>query len=173
MADWQIERLDQSHERGDFCCGKALLDDFLRARAGQYERRNVGRTYVAVRPGEKRVLGYCTLAAGALELANLPRNAAKKLPKHPVPVALLGRLAVDRSMQGRGLGADLLFDAFKRCLLLADVLGIHAVEVTAIDEEAKTFYLKYGFVALLDQDLHLYLSTSSIKAGLGEGDSEA
>src|SRR5271154_2290372 len=95
MAEWRIEPLRASHERGEFSCGKSPLDDFLRLRASQYEKRRLGRTYVATFPGAMKVAGYYTLAAGAVAIANLPPEAAKRIPKHPVPVILLGRLAVD------------------------------------------------------------------------------
>jgi GNAT superfamily N-acetyltransferase len=166
MDDWRIEPFDSTHGRGGFCCGKAPLDDFLRSRVSQYERRRLGRTFVAVRPDQKKVLGYYTLAAGSVSFEHLPPAAARKLPKHPAPVALLGRLAVDRAAQGRGLGVFLLMNALKRCLELSARLGIHAVEVLAIDDEAKRFYLKYGFIPLLDNDRHLYFPVKTIEAEL-------
>jgi GNAT superfamily N-acetyltransferase len=163
MSEWRFEQLDSSHERGEFCCGKAPLDDFLRHYASQYAKRGVGRTYVAVRPTGKRVWGYYTLAAGSVAFEQLPAAAAKKLPKHPVPVALLGRLAVDQGVQGQGLGGMLLTDALKRCLGALAHIGIHAVEVLAIDQQAKQFYLKYGFVPLLDDEHHLYLPMRTVE----------
>ena len=111
MAEWKIERLTRSHERASFTCGKPPLDDFLRSLVTQYEKRNLGRTYVAVRAGEPRVLGYYTLASGSVPFQNLPAPAARKLARHPVPVILLARLAVDQSVQGQGLGESLLLDA--------------------------------------------------------------
>ena len=167
MSDWQIERLDRSHERREFSCGRAHLDDFLRTLASQYEKRNLGRTYVAVRPGEKRVLGYYTLAPGSVSFESLPSRRARKLPRHPVPVVLLARLAVDQSAQGQGLGAALLVDALERCLTLAEALGVHAVEVDALDGVAKSFYEKYGFIPLLDAPNHLYLPVPTIRQALG------
>ena len=164
MAEWTIEPLDRSHERGEFSCGSASLDDFLHTLVSQYEKRRLGRTFVAVKPGEKRVLGYHTLAAGAVALEDFPPKAAKKLPKHPVPVILIARLAVDQSMLGKGLGGALLHDALQRCLDLSQQLGVHAVKVDAIDEAAKAFYIKYGFLPLLDRPLHLYLPISTIAA---------
>src|SRR5947207_4874978 len=148
MNDWLIERLNKTHQRDEFCCGKAPLDDFLRTLVSQYEKRNLGRTFVAVRPGEKRVWGYYTLASGALSFRDLPDEVARKLPRHPVPVILLARLAVDRSAQGQGLGSALLVDALERSLDLADRLGVHAVEVDAIDEQAEAFYRRSGFTPL-------------------------
>ena len=169
MDDWQIERLGKTHDRSGFDCGKVPLDDFLRSLVSQYEKRNLGRTYVAVRPGEKRVLGYYTLASGAISFQNLPADAGRRLPRHPVPVILLARLAVDRSTQGSGLGRALLVDALKRSLEMADQLGIHAVEVDAIDVAARSFYEKFGFIPLLDNEFHLYLPMTTIKAAFGAG----
>ncbi len=164
MGDWTIERLGRAHARGEFACGKAPLDDFIRVLVSQYEKRDLGRTYVALRSGESCVIGYYTLASGAISFRDLPRDAARKLPKHPVPVVLLARLAVDRSAREERLGEALLMDALSRCLGLAEPVGVHAVEVDAIDEEARSFYLKYGFVPLLDDPHHLYLPIATIKS---------
>jgi GNAT superfamily N-acetyltransferase len=166
MADWQIERLERGHVRDAFSCGKPPLDEFIRRLVSQYEKRNLGRTYVAVRPGDKQVLGYYTLASGALSYQNLPESSARRLPRHPVPVILLARLAVDQSVQGKGWGEGLLVDALQRGLDLADKLGIHAVEVDAIDQQAKAFYEKYGFAPLLDNEFHLFLPTATIHSAI-------
>jgi len=163
MGDWLIERLSKSHERSEFCCGKAPLDEFLRTLVSQYEKRHLGRTYVAARSGEKRVCGYYTLASGAISFQDPPSGAARKLPRHPVPVILLARLAVDRSARGQGLGHALLVDALERCLGLAEKLGVSAVEVDAIDQEAGKFYQKHGFIPLLDSPLHLDLPIAAIQ----------
>jgi GNAT superfamily N-acetyltransferase len=168
MAEWSVERLEKSHDREKFTCGKEPLDNFLRTLVNQYEKRRLGRIQVAVRPGEKRVLGYYTLASGAVAFEHLPAKGAKKLPRYPVPVILLARLAVAQSVQGQGLGGFLLADALKRCLSLADQLGVHAVEVDAIDKPARAFYERHGFVALLDDPLHLYLPMATIEEAFGE-----
>lgn len=167
MKSWLIERLDRSHERGEFECGKESLDKFLRLLVSQYEKRNLGRTYVALRPGEKRVLGYYTLASGSISFESLPASVARKLPNHPVPVVLIGRLAIDRSVQGQGLGGILLADALRRCAGLSDDLGIQAVEVHALDDEARRFYEHYGFISLLDDVRHLYLPVATIRSVFG------
>lgn len=168
MAEWRIELLRDSHDRGEFSCGKAPLDDFLRLRATQYERRRLGRTYVALFPSTTTVAGYYTLAAGAVAVANLPSDVAKRLPKHPVPVILLGRLAVDQKARGQGLGRTLLRDALCRSVDLSQQLGLFAVEILAIDAEAKEFYTKYGFVPLADNGLHLVLPIKTIQEGRTE-----
>ena len=166
MTEWQIVPFHQTHIREGFCCGKQAQDDFILMLAGQYQRRSLGRTYVAVRTDDQqyRIAGYYTLAGSALSFEHIPKKSARKLPRHPVPVALLGRLAVDRQAQGQGLGEALLMDALKRCLELSEQLGIHAVEVHAIDSRARTFYEHYGFVPLLDQEFHLHLPISTIRS---------
>jgi GNAT superfamily N-acetyltransferase len=170
VVEWRFEPLSASHERGEFSCGKPSLDDFLRLRATQYEKRRLGRTYVALFPGATTVAGYYTLAAGAVAIANLPAHAAKRLPKHPVPVILLGRLAVDQKASGQGLGKALLRDALRRSLSLSEQLGLFAVEVLAIDADAREFYAKYGFVSLADNDLHMFLPIKTIEEGNTEGE---
>ncbi len=166
MDEWCIERLARSHERREFSCGKESLDAFLRSLVSQYEKRSLGRTYVAIKSGEKQIRGYYTLASGALSFETLPTEVAKNLPRHSIPVILLARLAVDHSVQGQGLGGLLLGDALSRCLGLAEQVGIHGVEVDAIDEEARTFYQKHGFICLLDNPLHLFLPIATIKASI-------
>ncbi len=168
MDDWRIDRLDRTHIRDQFDCGKPSLDDFARTLVSQYEKRNLGRTYVAVRSAERRVLGYYTLASGAVTFDAIPPENAKKLPRHPVPVVLIARLAVDRSAQGQRLGEKLLLDALARSVELSDRLGIHAVVVDAIDQEAKAFYQKYQFVSLQDNPFHLFLPISTIRDLLGK-----
>lgn len=155
--DWQIERLNASHDRTAFQCGLPSLDDFLRKLASQYEKKHMGRTYVAVQSDSKLVHGYYTIAAGAVAFATLPPGVSKKLPRHPIPVVHLGRLAVDASAQGRGLGETLLLDALTRSARAAEELGVFAIEVFAVNEAARRFYLKYGFEPLIDDDTHLYL----------------
>lgn len=167
MANWIIEPFGNHHDRSHFSCGHSSLDDFLRTRVGQYEKRRLGKTFVAVPAGEPRVIGYYTLAAGAVAFQHLPEIAARKLPKHPIPVVLLARLAVDVSAQGKRLGEALLLDALHRSLELSSSLGLHAVKVEALDDNAAAFYHKYGFIPLLDQPLHLYLPLATVKQVLG------
>ncbi len=166
---WQIERLNRSHERGVFDCGKALLNYFIRLRVSQYEKRHLRRTCIAVRPGERHVCGYYTLAAGSLPLDVLPPAFTKRLPKHPLPVIHFGRLAVDQSVKGQGLGRTLLIHALRRCQKVAEEVGICGVDLSAIDEEAKAFYTKYRFEAILDSDLHLFLPIDTIAEVFGTG----
>lgn len=168
MAEWAIERLTEAHDREQFSCGKPPLDKFIRELAGRYEKQRIGRTHVAVPPGEKRVVGYHTLAAGAVPLEHLPKKHARGLPHHPqVPVILLGRLAVDQSMKGKGLGSDLLVHALQLALATSDRVAAFAVEVLAIDEEAAGFYAHHGFKPLLDQPAHMYLPMGTVRQLFG------
>jgi GNAT superfamily N-acetyltransferase len=167
VADWIIEQFAKYHDRSMFFSGNPSLDDFIRSRVGQYEKRRLGKTFVAIPTGEKRVIGYYTLAAGAVAFDNLPIDASRKLPRHPVPVVLLARLAVDQLAQGRGLGEGLLLDALQRVLDLSTGLGIHAVEVEALDNVAAAFYVKYGFTPLDDNPLHLFLPVKTLEDILG------
>jgi GNAT superfamily N-acetyltransferase len=162
-ANWVIERLGRHHDRTAFSCDQPLLDDWLKLRAGQYEKKDLARTYVAVRPGEAVVRGYYAISSHRVAFEALPEDQAKGLPRIDVPVILLGRLAVDRSCQGQGLGALLLIDALRRAQFLADQMGIRAVEVDAIDDPARDFYLRFGFTPLADAPRHLYLPIQVIR----------
>lgn len=163
MNNWRVEPLDRHHERSPFSCGHASLDNFLERLAAQHAQRDFTRTYVAVLPPAARILGYYSLSAGAFDLSVLSESQRKRLPRHPLPVVHLGRLAVDQSVQGQGLGAYLLLDALARSERLAKDLGIHAVEVHAIDDGARAFYLHHGFEALQDDPHHLYLPMKTIR----------
>jgi GNAT superfamily N-acetyltransferase len=154
---WQIEKLDRAYERATFSCGQSLLDEWLRRFASQYERRDLARTYVALRAGEARVLGYYSVSNHQVAFDALPEDQAKGLPSIDIPVVLLGRLAVDKSIQGQGLGELLLLDALRIARHVSQHVGVRAVEVHAIDDAARQFYLKYGFVPLRDDRRHLFL----------------
>ncbi len=163
MSGWGIERIRKSHQRTGFRCGTAALDDFLSRHARQNDAAGIGRTFVAIKPGQSAVCGYYTLAAGGVCFDELPLDQARRLPRYPVPVVVLARLAVDSSAQGQGLGRYLLMDALKRSLSLAEGLGIFAVAVSAKDEAARAFYLRYGFQRLKDDRLHLFLAMTTIR----------
>lgn len=110
-------------------------------------------------PGQKQVEGYYTLSSGAVARETLPE---KRLPRYPIPVVLLARLAVDQRTQGQRLGERLLLDALTRCSQLSGYIGIYAVVVDALNERARNFYLKYGFVPVQDDAQRLYLSILEI-----------
>ena len=158
-----IQPLTASHEREIFDCGEPPLNEFLRKYARQNQTKGLGRTYVAVPEGENRVVGYYTLAAGSVAFREVPDTLRRRLPRYPLPVAHLGRLATCQSVRGHGLGEALLFDALERTLRVADEMGIVAVEVWAKSELARSFYAKYGWEALLDDPLHLYLPLATAR----------
>ena len=162
MADWSIDRLGKQHERNEFTCGEASLDTFIRQLVTQYERRRLERTFAATETGATRVAGYYTLAASSFDESALPAADRKKLPKHPIPTIHLGRLAKDQLFRGKGLGELLLFHGLRTAKDLSEKLGAFAVDVLAIDERAKSFYRKYGFVELEDNPLHLYLPMKTL-----------
>jgi GNAT superfamily N-acetyltransferase len=163
MSDWEIQKFDRSYDRSKFDCGTPLLTDWLTRQVSQYERRDLSRTYVAVRFDEKKVLGYYAISNHRVSFESLPRDQAKGLPKIDIPVMLLGRLAVDKTVQGEGLGSFLLIDALRRAVRISDQIGIRAVEVNAIDNSARKFYLRYGFVPLRDDSHHLFLPIRVIR----------
>lgn len=163
MATWTIRRLDKSHDRSAFDCGQPLLNEWLQNRAGQFDRRDLSRTFVATRPAAAIVLGYYAISTHRVVHDVLPATEAKGLPRLDVPVVLIGRLAVDRSAQGQGLGALLLVDALRRSLQISEQVGIRAVEVDALDDAARNFYLKLGFRSLLDDPRHLFLPMHEIR----------
>jgi GNAT superfamily N-acetyltransferase len=160
---WSIEPLNRAHDRTQFDCGQSTLNDWLSVRAGQFERKDLSRTFVAVEAGDQVVRGYYALATHRVMFDQLPPDAAKGLPRLDVPVVLLGRLAVDLTVQGQGLGSILLIDALRRTAQLAREIGIRAVKVDAIDDAARSFYLKFGFRPLLDDPRHLFLPMQEIR----------
>lgn len=169
-VQWEIERISKHHERDEFDCdassndaGNKALNAFLIKYARQNADKGLGRTYVATRTGEKRVLAYYTLASGAVAFDTLPEEERKRLPRYPVPVALIARLAVDKSEQGKGLGAALLMHALFTVVRVAEEMGIHAVAVKAKNQAAHRFYGKYGFESLLDDRLHMYVSLEAVR----------
>lgn len=163
MAEWVVERLSRVHDRTQFACGVAALDNWLQKLVSQYERRDLARTYVAVKSDDARVQGYYAISNHRVTYESLPAQQAKGLSRVDVPVVLLGRLAVDRAAQGKGLGEFLLMDALRRANHIAEQIGIRAVEVEAIDDSARAFYEKFGFVRLKDDQRHLFLPMQVIR----------
>jgi hypothetical protein len=157
---WHIEPLSDAHHCAEFDCGKDMLSNWLKLSAKQFRAKDLAQTYVLVRPGQILVHGYYSLTVSSVSFAEMPvSNPWKKLPQRmPIPVALIGKLAVDGKVQGEGLGELLLVNAIKRIASMADTIGIQSIVVDAIDEDAKRFYLKYGCVAAQDQSLRLFYS---------------
>jgi GNAT superfamily N-acetyltransferase len=163
-----VEPLGRQHDRTAFHCGAEALDRYLKQQARQDADKRVAAPFVAVRLPATVVLGYYTLSASVLTLTDLPDELARKLPRYPqLPVTLLGRLAVDQSTKGKGLGEHLLLDALHRSLAHADQIAAMAVVVDAKDESAAAFYQHYGFIPLQTQPSRLFVPMRSIAQLLG------
>lgn len=139
------DKLRPHHDLTHFACDEPALDDWLRRRAIHNEESGASRTYV-VCSDDNRVIGFYALAVGAVAHAEAPGRVKRNMPD-PVPVIVLGRLAIDRGFQGQGLGPALLRDAILRTLQAADIAGIRAILVHAISDRAKRFYEAQGFVS--------------------------
>lgn len=156
-AAFRLEALGAGHARDGFACGVEALDAYLSRQATQDIRRRASACYVAVEVSTGKVAGYYTLAAGGVPLTDLPAALAKRLPRYPsVPVARVGRLAVDKAFQGRKLGGALLADAAIRAM--RSELAVFALVVDAKDAAAEAFYLHHGFVRFGSQARQLIVS---------------
>ena len=153
--------LTKDHDRNAFDCGVPSLNDYLKKYALQNQKKHVARTYVATRAN--RIVGYYSLAYGSVSLDEAPQKVKSGLPRHPVPVILLARLAVDSAEQGSGLGAALLRDALLRTIQAAEIAGLRAMLVHAKDDSAKRFYEKYGFQRFSPGNLRLFLPMETIQ----------
>lgn len=162
-----VQKLDASHEVDAFDCGKEPLDRFLQRHALVNQKAGSAQTYVVCR-GEQRVAGYYSLAVGAVEHADAPGRVGKGLARHPIPVMLLARLAIDRAEQGKGLGKALLKDALLRTAQAADIAGIRTLLVHAKDDEARAWYEQFDFEPSPTDPYHLFLLMKDLRAILGE-----
>ena len=157
------ERLTPAHKTDTFQSGVAVLDDWLKRRALHNEREGASRTYVVCAEGQ--VVGYFSLATGSVTGTEVPGRVRRNMPD-PIPVMILGRLAVDRAWHGRKLGQSLLSDAIRRTLAVADVAGIRAILLHAISPEAKRFYERYGFQECPEKPMTLVLMLRDARAAL-------
>lgn len=156
--------LTKDHDRNSFDCGVSALNEFLKQYALQNQKKHAARTYVLTRGN--RIVGYYSLAYGSVSVEEAPQTVKSGLSRHPIPVILLARLAVDLSEQGLGLGAALLKDALLRTIQAAEIAGLRAMLVHAKDDAAKSFYQKFGFEPSPIDAYHLFLRVSDIAASL-------
>ena len=152
--------LTKEHHRNSFNCGVPALNDYLKRYALQNQKKHTAKTYVATRGN--RIVGYYSLAYGSVSLEEAPQGVKSGLPRHPIPVILLARLAVDSTEQGHGLGAALLKDALLRTIQAAEIAGLRAMLVHAKDDSAKGFYERFGFEPSPIDAYHLFLRLSDI-----------
>ena len=146
------ETLSSAHNKKKFCCGKQMLDIYLHFQASQDVKRKLSACFVLVDKSGSLIQGYYTLSNNSIPLERVPDIFKRQLPEsyRSIPTTLLGRLAVDTNYQRQGIGKILLIDALKRCFLLSKSIGSFAVIVDPLDEEAESFYAKYGFIKLPD-----------------------
>lgn len=162
------EPLEPHHKVDRFECGREQLDQWLRAYAGQGQRRGIARTFVVCRREETDVVGYYTLVASQVEQSEATGEVRSGTPKHfPIPVCLIARLAVDRSEQGIGLGRSLLLDALKRTEHASRSVAMRAVLVHAFDEEVAGFYERFGFKPASAEPLTLMVPLEAVRRTLG------
>lgn len=161
--DWREEPIGREHDRKRFDCGSLDLNEYLGRYARQNHESGGAKTFVAVSPAEPvRVLGFYSISPGAIEFARVPANLSKKLGRYDVPVFRLGRLAVDRSMQGQGLGGDLLLASGERALAVASQVGGVALAIDAKDDKAVRWYERFGALPLPDDPLKLILPLGTV-----------
>lgn len=159
---YKIELLTDNHVVDSFDCGDEDKNKFLQKYALQNSKGGLGRTYVAVKPSDNtKVYGYYTISSSAVKFESLPE--ARFLPRYPIPAILIGKLATDKETQKQGLGTALLFDALKRAVRVAEEIGTFLIEIKALDKRAKDFYLKFGFVEMLDEPMKLYLGLKKVR----------
>lgn len=147
-----IELLDKKHNRNNFDCGKELLNNYIKNQAGQDLKRKLSACFVFAEKETNCIQGYYTLSNNSIPLSSFPEQIKRKLPQsyNSIPTTLLGRLAIDKNCQGKGLGKILIIDALKRSYDISKEIGSFAVVVDPIDKEAELFYKKYDFLKLPD-----------------------
>jgi GNAT superfamily N-acetyltransferase len=165
--EWREEALTRHHNRATFDCGVPALNEYLQRYARQNHDSGGAKTFVAVSPAAPTiVLGYYTISPGSIAFAKAPAAITRTLGRYEVPVFRLGRLAVSRGAQGRGLGGDLLLAAGERALAVAQQVGGVALAIDAKDERAAVWYERFGALRLLDDPLKLVLPLDTIRVTL-------
>ena len=164
MIALQIQLLNKKHDRKNFSCGEPNLDQYLQLFASQDIKRNISRIFVAIQKDKpEQIIGFFSLSANSLDANELPETIKKKLPGYPVPIALLGRLAVDRYFQHKGVGKILLSEALQKVYYASQAMAVYAVVVEALDNNAKNFYQKFGFITFPNKPITLFLPMQTIK----------
>lgn len=140
------EALNSEHILAEFCCGEKTLDDWLKLKALKNQAFGASRTFVVCQAGTKRVIGFYALAAGGISHSEATSSVRRNMPD-PIPVIILGRLAVDYTFQKKKIGRDLVKDAFARAMAISESLGVRALVVRALTDNAAKFYEDFGFTA--------------------------
>lgn len=161
---WRIEALGKKHNRSQFSCGNALLDQYLKTQAGQDAQKRAAVPFVLCEGKGNAVLGYYTLSNLSVDVGGWPEEVAKKLPRYPqIPATLLGRLAIDKTIQKRGAGEYVLMDALHRSLRASREVASVAVIVDAKDDNAAAFYRHFEFTPFADEPRKLFLPMGVIE----------
>ncbi len=164
---WNFEPISKEHQRKNFDCGYPSLNQYLKKYARQNHQKGIAKAFVATRPDlPLKVDGYYTISSSVIEFASFTEYYQQRMPKYPIPAALIGRLAVDNSAKGQGLGTELLVDALLRIIKVSQDIGVFAVRVDAINDSAKAFYLKHEFIPFQEQPLSLFLPLETISQEL-------
>lgn len=157
----RIEKLAATHKLSEFDCGVVALNRFLQQHALNSQRADSALTYVTL-VGEA-VAGYLSLVVGSVEFDDAPERLAKGMPRHPVPVMILARLAVDRRFAGRSLGSAMLRDALRRTIMVSEIAGVRGLVVHAKNDDARSFYEHFGFTTFKDKPLTLFKLMKDIR----------
>ena len=156
----RIANFAQNHDCSTFDCGVLPLNEYLQRHAMQNQRASAVQTYVALI--DTVLVGYYSLVVGEIAHQQAPERMKKGLARHPVPVMVLARLAVDLKWKGKGIGSGLLKDATKKTVSASQIAGVRALVVHAKDEGARNFYLRHGFHEGFPNPLHLYALTKEL-----------
>lgn len=159
-----VQKIAATHEVASFDCGNPALNQFLQRFALINQKANSAQTYVICERSSATVVGFYSLAVGSVEPSAAAARTTKGLARHPVPVMILARLAINRKHQSAGLGRALLKDALLRTAQAADIAGIRAVLVHAKDDAARNWYLKWGFEPSPSDPYHLFLLIKDLRA---------
>jgi len=158
----RIEPIDKKHDVKHFDCGKNVLNTYLSRFAFKNDQNNISKTFVLV-DNDDSVHGYYSICAASIEFEELPDGVTAKLPKYPIPAARLARLAIADLIRGKGMGAKLLIDALQKLHHASSEMGIKFIIVDALDDEAKEFYIHFGFSSLPNNELTLILPIETIE----------
>lgn len=167
LPPWHEEPIAREHNRAEFDCGDDALNEFLRRYARQTHEQGGAKTFLAVRDDDSTaILGFYCLSPASVEFSRAAAVVTRRLARHDVPVFRLGRLAVDKSLQGNGLGGQLLLSAGRRCLRASQEVGGVALLIDAKNEKVARWYASYGALPLLDAPLSLLLPLATIQTAL-------
>ncbi len=159
------QSLTKDHNLGEFSCGTQILDDWLRDTALKNHSEGASRTFVVADDETRRVIGYYCISTGSIEHSLVSGKFRRNMPD-PIPVILLGRLAVDIKYANRGIGAGLMKDCYKRVVTVSAEIGVRVILVHAIDDESKQYYLRLGFSVSPIQSHTLMIRVKDIAAAL-------